>query len=137
VLEKNLGVRLFTRTARGAQFTIDGQAFLPRLPAAQPQAATGRAAPPAGAAPGSSVRGGAGEVPSVLRSERFVDKSPTQIWATLLDEGTHLCSVSTVYRLLRDTARAGGHSPRQAVTAVQARTDHHRTGAGGGGSRDR
>lgn len=27
-LEKDLGVRLFTRTARGAQLTIDGQAFL-------------------------------------------------------------------------------------------------------------
>jgi DNA-binding transcriptional LysR family regulator len=29
VLEKDLDVRLFTRTARGAQLTIDGQAFLP------------------------------------------------------------------------------------------------------------
>jgi DNA-binding transcriptional LysR family regulator len=28
-LEKDLGVRLFTRTARGAQLTVDGQAFLP------------------------------------------------------------------------------------------------------------
>ena len=28
-LEKDLAVRLFTRTARGAQLTIDGQAFLP------------------------------------------------------------------------------------------------------------
>ncbi|GGW34038.1 LysR family transcriptional regulator [Streptomyces galilaeus] len=28
-LERELGVRLFTRTARGAELTIDGQAFLP------------------------------------------------------------------------------------------------------------
>ncbi|MET9415529.1 LysR family transcriptional regulator [Streptomyces klenkii] len=28
-LERNLGVRLFTRTPRGAELTIDGQAFLP------------------------------------------------------------------------------------------------------------
>ncbi|WP_323375230.1 LysR family transcriptional regulator [Streptomyces sp. RB17] len=28
-LEKELGVRLFTRTARGADLTVDGQAFLP------------------------------------------------------------------------------------------------------------
>lgn len=28
-LERELGVRLFTRTARGAQLTVDGQAFLP------------------------------------------------------------------------------------------------------------
>jgi DNA-binding transcriptional LysR family regulator len=29
-LERELAVRLFTRTARGAQLTVDGQAFLPR-----------------------------------------------------------------------------------------------------------
>lgn len=28
-LERDLGVRLFTRTARGVELTIDGQAFLP------------------------------------------------------------------------------------------------------------
>ena len=28
-LEKDLGVRLFARTARGARLTVDGQAFLP------------------------------------------------------------------------------------------------------------
>ena len=27
---------------------------------------------------------------AVLHSERFVDSSPTQVWATLLDEGTYL-----------------------------------------------
>lgn len=37
----------------------------------------------------------------VLNSERFCDQAPAQIWATLLDEGTYLCSVSTMYRLLR------------------------------------
>jgi len=29
-LEKDLGIRLFARTARGARLTVDGQAFLPR-----------------------------------------------------------------------------------------------------------
>lgn len=37
----------------------------------------------------------------VLNSERFCDMAPAQVWATLLDEGTYLCSVSTMYRLLR------------------------------------
>jgi putative transposase len=37
----------------------------------------------------------------VLRSQRFVDKAPAQVWATLLDEGLYLCSESTMYRLLR------------------------------------
>jgi putative transposase len=35
-----------------------------------------------------------------LRSERFVDASPAQVWATLLDEGRYLCSERTMYRLL-------------------------------------
>ena len=37
----------------------------------------------------------------VLHSPRFVDLSPRQIWATLLDdEQQHLCSVRTMYRIL-------------------------------------
>lgn len=36
-----------------------------------------------------------------LNDERFCDKAPAQIWATLLDEGTYLASISTMYRLLR------------------------------------
>ena len=38
---------------------------------------------------------------AVLNSARFRDKAPRQVWAALLDEGTYLCSVSTMYRLLR------------------------------------
>ena len=37
-----------------------------------------------------------------LNSDRFADQSPYQVYATLLDdEQTYLCSVSTMYRLLR------------------------------------
>ncbi len=36
----------------------------------------------------------------VLHSERFVDRSPAEAWATLLDEETYLCSVRTMYRVL-------------------------------------
>ena len=35
-----------------------------------------------------------------LHSERFQDKPPAQLYATLLDEGTYLCSIRTMYRLL-------------------------------------
>jgi putative transposase len=35
-----------------------------------------------------------------LHSERFRDKAPPQVFATLLDEGTYLCSVRTMYRVL-------------------------------------
>ena len=37
----------------------------------------------------------------VLHSGRFVDTSPAEVWATLLDEGVYLGSQSTFYRLLR------------------------------------
>src|SRR5438128_1670690 len=35
-----------------------------------------------------------------LHSPRFVDCSPAQVWATLLDEGRYLASERTMYRLL-------------------------------------
>jgi putative transposase len=35
-----------------------------------------------------------------LHSQRFVDCSPAQVWATLLDEGRYLASERTMYRLL-------------------------------------
>ena len=42
----------------------------------------------------------------MLHSERFVDCSPAQVWATLLDEGRYLASERTMYRLLEaGTAR--------------------------------
>jgi putative transposase len=37
----------------------------------------------------------------VLHSDRFVDVAPTEVWATLLDDGVYLGSQSTFYRLLR------------------------------------
>ena len=36
----------------------------------------------------------------MLHSERFVDASPAQVLATMLDEGRYLCSERTMYRLL-------------------------------------
>src|SRR5919204_4300312 len=59
-----------------------------------------------------------GEILDVLRSERFVDLSPAQVFHILLDEGTYLASVSTYYRLLRaagevrERRRQATHPPR-------------------------
>jgi len=36
-----------------------------------------------------------------MRSARFCDLAPAQIWAILLDEGVYLGSISTMYRILR------------------------------------
>jgi putative transposase len=35
-----------------------------------------------------------------LNSERFADQAPREVYATLLDEGTYLCSPRTMYRVL-------------------------------------
>jgi len=47
----------------------------------------------------------------VLHSTRFADTAPAEVWATLLDEGTYLGSVSTYYRVLRE---AGENRERRA-----------------------
>jgi len=40
-----------------------------------------------------------------LNSDRFADLAPPQVFTQLLDEGVYLCSVSTMYRLLRVNAQ--------------------------------
>jgi hypothetical protein len=77
-------------------------------------------APPAtdsgpAAAPGNKLSDAErAHVLAVLNSPRFVDMAPMQIYAQLLDEGVYLCSVSTMYRVLRQSwSRPGpGRSTR-------------------------
>ena len=67
----------------------------------------------------------AAELIAVLNSHRFVDKAPPQIYATLLAEGTYLCSISTMYRTLernrqvKDRRRQATH-PARVVPELQA-----------------
>lgn len=58
------------------------------------------------------------QVLAVLHSERFVDMAPAEVCAVLLDEGSYLCSVSTMYRLLR---RHGEVRERRAQASHPAR----------------
>jgi putative transposase len=44
---------------------------------------------------------------AVLHEERFADASVPEVWAALLDEGRYLCSISTMYRLLRGVGESG------------------------------
>ena len=37
-----------------------------------------------------------------LHVGRFADKAPPEVYATLLDEGTYLCSIRTMYRVLAE-----------------------------------
>lgn len=42
------------------------------------------------------------QVLDILNSERFVDYSPGEVYAILLDEGEYYCSLRTIYRILSD-----------------------------------
>ncbi len=53
----------------------------------------------------------------MLHSARFADTAPAEAWATLLDEGIYLGSVSTFYRVLR---KAGENRERRAQAAHPA-----------------
>ncbi len=52
------------------------------------------------------------QVLDVLHSKRFVDISPEETYATLLDEGAYLCSTRTMYRIL--ASHHGGVRERRA-----------------------
>lgn len=39
---------------------------------------------------------------NILHADRFADKAPQEVYATLLDEGQYHCSIRTMYRILDD-----------------------------------
>lgn len=41
------------------------------------------------------------QILAILNSERFVDYSPGEVYAILLDEGQYYCSIRTMYRILK------------------------------------
>ena len=55
------------------------------------------------------------EVFGVLCAPRFADRAPAEVYATLLDEGTYLCSERTMYRILAEN---------QAVRERRAQRSH-------------
>ena len=79
----------------------------------------GRESRPRPAPPNALTDAERAQVLGVLTSDRFVDKSVAQAWATLLDEGTYLCSMATMHRILRAHGAAG---ERRAQATHPART---------------
>jgi putative transposase len=53
-------------------------------------------------------------VRDILNSERFADQAPAAVYATLLDEGVYVCSVPTMYRILRDNLEVQERRQRKA-----------------------
>ncbi len=65
------------------------------------------------------------QVLAVLDEDRFADKAPEQVWAVLLDEGSYLCSVSTMYRILHSHSqirerRAQARHPARVIPELVA-----------------
>lgn len=54
-----------------------------------------------------------------LNSERFCDQAPAQVWATLLDEGRYLCSISSMYRILREQQQVRERRPQATRPALK------------------
>src|SRR3982751_4815854 len=67
----------------------------PLTPAPEPVAPPERAVPARALSPDERA-----DVLAVLHEERFQDRSPAAVQATLLDEGQYLCSTRTMYRIL-------------------------------------
>src|SRR5574337_542964 len=53
------------------------------------------------------------QVLALLNDDRFADLPPAEVYATLLDEGKFVCSIRTMYRVLRAHAQ------------VQERSEEH------------
>ena len=91
------------RRARLNPLSVDGDAASSCAQPTAPAPATS-ASKPAGPASKTSPRALSQEerarVLAVLNEERFCNLAPAEIWATLLDEGTYLCSERTMYRVL-------------------------------------
>jgi len=66
------------------------------VPPAKPPSPTERAVPTRALSPEERS-----SVLAVLHEERFQDRSPAAVQATLLDEGQYLCSTRTMYRILK------------------------------------
>ena len=56
------------------------------------------------------------QVLDTLHEDRFVERAPAAVYATLLEEGRYLCSIRTMYRVLHDADEVterrldGGHA---------------------------
>jgi putative transposase len=66
---------------------------------------------------------------ALLHSEEFIDVPPAQVYATLLGRGEYVCSISTMYRVLRDADEVRERR-RQARHAARVRPELVATGPG-------
>jgi len=99
------------------------------------RATAGRPGPPVGlvaarVVPANRLTGAEqAQVLAVLNSAEFVDRTPLQAYAVLLERGEYLCSVSTIYRILAANAQVKDRR-RLARHPARARPELIATGPG-------
>lgn len=57
----------------------------------------------------------------VLHTDRFVDKAPAEVYATLLDEDAYLCSIRTMYRILEKVGEVRERRDRLVIQSTKRR----------------
>jgi DNA-binding transcriptional LysR family regulator len=119
-LEQDLGVRLFTRTARGAQLTIDGQAFLPHArDLLQAEARAAASVRPGSRALRVDVIGRRLATAGLLRDFHRVHPETELDVVTLFDAGTAIAAVrsGTIDASFRAVTAPGQQLPDAIRTA--------------------
>src|ERR1022692_1703569 len=91
-----LAAAVGTRAACRALFAPRASHYRQRRASISPAKARPRPSPPRALAPAERET-----VLAHLHGERFQDRSPAAVYATLLDEGEYLCSIRSMYRLLK------------------------------------
>ena len=89
-------------------------------------------AAPSYARPGLEQSNERERVARVLSSERFVDRSPAEVFATLLDEKTYLCSERTMYRSWPSASRCASAAINSSIRSTRSPNSwpRHRTRCG-------
>ncbi|OLL18350.1 IS3 family transposase [Rhodococcus sp. M8] len=110
-------VGVSTRTASAVTGVVRSTAVRRRTAAAapMPSAPTRPTNPPANKLSPIERR----RILDILNSDRFGDQAPLEVYAQLLDEGVYLCSISTMYRILRENTQV---SERRRLARHPART---------------
>jgi putative transposase len=91
-----LATAVGTRAACRALFAPRASYYRQRRSAIRPEVRKSRPSPARGLAPAECAT-----VLTHLHGERFQDRSPAAVYATLLDAGEYLCSIRSMYRLLK------------------------------------
>jgi putative transposase len=91
-----LATEVGTRAACRALFALRASHYRKRGTSICPAVTRSRPSPPRALGPAERAM-----VLAHLHGERFQDRSPAAVYATLLDEGEYLCSIRSMYRLLK------------------------------------